>query len=101
MWAQLITMSLKPGHEQELETLFDQLHATEQPDSGLLRTVVLRDQADPSQISTLVFFGSEEQARARESDPRRSEALASVRSLMADMFDGPPEFTDFTVIRDV
>jgi len=42
MWAQLITMSLKPGHEQELETLFDQLHAAEQPDSGLLRTLVLQ-----------------------------------------------------------
>ena len=101
MWAQMIKMSLKPGHEQELETLFDQLHATEQPDSGLLRTIALRDQADPSQIYTLILFASEEQARARESDPRRSESLTTVRSLMADMFDGPPEFTNFTVIRDV
>ena len=100
MWAQLIKMSLKPGHEQDMEPLFEQLHATEQPDSGLLRTVTMRDQADPSQIYTLVLFASEEQARARESDPRRGEGLATVRGLMAEMFDGPAEFTNLTVLHD-
>ena len=77
MWAQLIKMSLKPGREQDLEKVFDQLHATEQPGSGLLRTINMCDQADPSQIYTLVLFESEERARAREADPRRDEGLAA------------------------
>jgi quinol monooxygenase YgiN len=100
MWAQLITMSLKPGHEQDLEPLFNQIHASEQEDSGLLRTITMRDQADPSQIHTLVLFESEEKARAREADPRRGEGMAAVRSLMVEMFDGAPEFTNLDVLRD-
>ncbi len=100
MWAQLIKMSLKPGHEQDLESLFDQLHASEQEDSGLLRTITMRDQADPSQIHTLVLFESEEKARARETDPRRDEGTAAVRALMGKMFDGAPEFTNLDVLHD-
>jgi len=34
MWAQLITMRLKPGRGQDLPQLFEQLQATEQPGSG-------------------------------------------------------------------
>ena len=34
MWAQLITMRLKPGKETELPKLVEQLRATEQPGSG-------------------------------------------------------------------
>lgn len=100
MWAQLIKMSVKPGRDEDLATVLGQIHATEQPDSGLLRTVTMRDQADPSQIYTLVLFESEERARAREADPRREAGLATVRALMADLFDGPAEFTNLTVLRD-
>jgi quinol monooxygenase YgiN len=100
MWAQLIKMSVKPGHDQELANVLEQLHATEQADSGLLRSVTMRDQADPSQIYTLVLFESEERARAREGDPRRDEGLANVRALMAELFEGPAEFTNLTVLRD-
>jgi quinol monooxygenase YgiN len=100
MWAQLIKMSVKPGRDEDLATVLEQIHATEQPDSGLLRTVTMRDQADPSQIYTLVLFESEERARAREADPRREAGLANVRALMADLFDGPAEFTNLSVLRD-
>jgi quinol monooxygenase YgiN len=100
MWAQLITMSLTPGHEQDLESMFGQLQASEQADSGLLRTITMRDQADPNRIHTLVIFESEEKARARESDPRRGEAMAAVRALMTEMFDGAPEFTNLEVLHD-
>lgn len=100
MWAQLITMTLKPGQEERLETLFDQLHATEEPDSGLLRSIGMRDQDDPTKVHTLVLFESEEKARAREADGSRDEAMNPVRALMAEMFDGPPQFTNLTVIRD-
>ena len=53
--------------------MFDSLRSIEQADSGLLRTTVMRDQADPSGLYVLVAFDSEEHARAREQDPRRAE----------------------------
>jgi quinol monooxygenase YgiN len=101
MWAQLISARLKPGRDQELPKLFDQLEATEQPGSGLLRSTAFRDQKDPTRLFTLVIFESEEKARAREQDPRRQEGLAAARATMAEVFDGAPEFVDLTVINDL
>ena len=95
MWAQLIKMRLKPGNDTA--ELDKQLRAAEQPGSGLVRTLVMHDQKDPSQVYALVVFDSEEKARAREQDPRRQEALQAARAMMADIFDGPPEFTDLRV----
>jgi hypothetical protein len=48
-------------------------------------------------LYTLVVFESEEKARAREQDPRREDALASARSIMADIIEGSPAFTDLIV----
>jgi hypothetical protein len=95
MWAQLIKMRLKPGNDTA--ELDNQIRAAEQPGSGLVRTLVMHDQKDPSQVYALVVFDSEEKARAREQDPRRQEALQAARAMMAGIFDGPPEFTDLTV----
>jgi quinol monooxygenase YgiN len=95
MWAQLIKMRLKP--DNDTAELDNQIRAAEQPGSGLVRTLVMHDQKDPSQVYVLVAFDSEEKARAREQDPRRQEALQAARAMMADIFDGPPEFTDLTV----
>jgi heme-degrading monooxygenase HmoA len=100
MWAQLISARLKPGKEQELPKLFDQLKASEQPGSGLLRSMAFRDQKDPSRFFTMVIFESEEKARAREQDPLRQEGLTAARVTMAEVFDGAPEFVDLTVIND-
>ena len=71
MWAQLQKVRTKPGREAELLAVFEQLRAIEQADSGLLRTTVMRSQADPAVMYVLVVFESEEKARAREQDPRR------------------------------
>ncbi len=95
MWAQLIKMRLKPANDTA--ELDKQLRAAEQPGSGLVRTLVMHDQKDPSQVYALVVFESEDKARAREQDPRRQEALEAARAMMADIFDGPPEFTDLRV----
>jgi hypothetical protein len=95
MWAQLITWRLKPG--KDMAEVDNQLRAAEQPGSGLVRTLVMHDQKDLSQVYTLVVFESEEKARVREQDPRRQEALQAARAMMADIFDRPPEFTDLTV----
>ena len=101
MWAQLITMRLKPGREADVKGLMEQLQAAEQPDSGLLRTTTMRDINDPSLVYTLVVFENEGKARARENDPRRHEALQAVRATMAEMFEGAPQFVDLTVDFDV
>lgn len=100
MWAQLIISKLKPGKEDGLQGVIDQLQAIEQADSGLLRSTAMRDQNDPSRVYMLVVFESEEKARAREADPRREEGLAVARTMMAEVFDGPPEFVDLTVVED-
>jgi quinol monooxygenase YgiN len=100
MWAQLQKVSTKPGREAELLDVFEQLRAIEQPDSGLLRTTVMRSQADPAVMYALVVFESEEKARAREQDPRREQGLQRIRAAMGDVLDGPPEFFDLDVLRD-
>ena len=99
MWAQLITWRLKPG--KDMAELDNQLRAAEQPGSGLVRTLVMHDQKDPSQVYTLVVFESEDKARVREQDPRRQEALHAARAMMAGIFDRPPEFTDLRGRRGV
>jgi quinol monooxygenase YgiN len=101
MWAQLITTRLKPGREGDLQKLIDELRATEQPGSGLVRSMGMLDQKDPSRAYMLVVFESEEKARERESDPRREEGMQKARTLMAEIFDGAPEFVDLTVVDEV
>jgi len=99
MWAQLITTRIKAGRESELPRLFETLHAAEQPGSGLLHTFGLQDQQDPTRAFVFVVFESEEKARSRENDPRRAEGLVDARAVMAEIFDGPPEFVDLTVVH--
>jgi quinol monooxygenase YgiN len=97
MWAQLIKMQLKQGKDAELAELSTQLRAAEQPGSGLVRSIVMHDQKNPSEIYGLVLFESEEKARAREQDSQREEKLQPARALMQDILAGPPEFVDLTV----
>ena len=101
MWAQIIKTRCKPGMADAVAALLEQLRAIEQPDSGLLRTTAMVDQADPDVLYLMVVFGSEEQARAREQDPRREEGLVEVRARMAEVFDGPPEFLNLDVLEEV
>ncbi|HEY5183431.1 MAG TPA: antibiotic biosynthesis monooxygenase [Actinomycetes bacterium] len=93
-------MSSKPERKAELLDVFEQLQAIEQADSGLLRTMVMRSQADPNVVYVLVVFDSEEKARAREQDPRRQQGLERIRAAMGDVLDGPPEFVDLNVVRE-
>jgi hypothetical protein len=98
MWAQLMSFRLKPG--KNTAGLREQLQAVEQPDPGLLRTMIMQDQKNPDQFYTLVVFDSEERARARERDPRRQEGLQVLRAMLADRLAGPPEFTDLAVAEE-
>jgi len=100
MWAQLITTRLRPGQEDALPRLYEQLRDAEQPDSGLVRSTAMRDQNDPSRVYMLVVFESEEKARQRENDPRRQDRLQVARATMAEIFDGAPEFVDLLVVDE-
>jgi heme-degrading monooxygenase HmoA len=101
MWAQMQKVRTKSEKQGQLLEVFEQLRAIEQPDSGLLRTTVLRSQSDPTLVFALVVFESEEKAREREQDPRRQEGLERIRAAMGDVLDGPPEFFDLDVVLDV
>ena len=98
MWAQLIKVRLKPG--KDTAELNKQLQAAEQPGSGLVRSLMMHDQKDPSQVYALVVFESEDKAREREQDPRRQERLQAVRAMMEDAYADPPEFVDLTVVEE-
>jgi hypothetical protein len=98
MWAQLVKMKLKPG--KDTAEINKQLQAAEQPGSGLVRSIMMHDQKDPSQVYALVVFESEEKAREREQDPRRQERLQALRAMMEHAFAGPPEFVDLTVVEE-
>jgi hypothetical protein len=98
MWAQLIRMRLKP--DCDTTPMIDGFKAAERAGSGLIRSLMMRDQADPASMYSLVVFESEEAARVREQDPERAERLAPIRSMMADMFEGAPEFTDLEIIDE-
>lgn len=100
MWAQLITFRQKSGREADIPRLFEAFEAAEQSGSGLLRSTAMVDKKDPSRVLALVVFESGDKARAREQDPRRQEGLAKARAIMAEIFDGPPEFVALGVVND-
>ena len=54
MWAQMITTRFKEGHDGDLSRLMEQLRATEQPGSGLVRSMAMQDQKDPSKVYMFV-----------------------------------------------
>ena len=100
MWAQLIKTRVKPGNDDRVKELLEQLRSIEQPDSGLLRSTAMLDQNDSSVLYLMVVFENEEQARAREQDPRRAEGLQAARALMEEILDGSREFVDLDVIEE-
>jgi len=100
MWAQIIKTQLKPGMDAEYVALMDQFKAIEQPDSGLVRTLAMRDAKDPQTVYMMVVFESEEKARLREKDPRRAEGLKAAGETMGRIFDGEMKFVDLDVLAE-
>jgi heme-degrading monooxygenase HmoA len=101
MWAQLSSVRVQEGAADVVRAAMEQLRSFEQPDSGLLRTLVMQDQRDPAHVFVLVVFESEEKARARESDPRRDEGVQALRASLAEILAGAPEYTDLRVIAEL
>jgi hypothetical protein len=98
LWAQLIEMRLKPG--EDTTEMIDLIRAAEQPGSGLIRSLFMRDQADPDRVVTLVVFESEDTAREREANPRRASVSPQPDPSWPPFVDGPPAFTDLVVVDE-
>jgi hypothetical protein len=97
MWAQLISLQVKPG--AGIDAVIEAIKGAELPGSPLISELFLRDQKDPSRFYVVPLFRSEEEARARESDPRRAEATATIQSLLGDLLAGPPQFHELDVVE--
>ena len=101
MWAQLSAVRVNEGEIDADRRAMEQLRSFEQPDSGLLRTIVMQDQKDSGRVLVLVVFESEEKARAREADPRRQEGIQALRASLAEVLQAAPEYTDLNVIAEL
>ena len=101
MWAQLSSVRVTDGGAEVVGRAMEHLRTFEQPDSGLLRTIVMQDQKDPLHLFVLVVFESEEKARAREADPRRQEGVQALRDSLAGVLDAAPEYTDLDVLAEL
>jgi quinol monooxygenase YgiN len=97
MWSQLIAIQVQP--DKDIDAVISAIKAAELPDSGLISETFMRDQNDPSRFYIVPLFRSEEEARAREADPRRVEATATIQALLRDILAGPPQFTDLDVLE--
>ena len=94
MWAQLTTMRLKPGND--MAELDNQIWAAEQPGSRLVGTLVMHDQKAPCpgvRAGGVREPGASTRPRAGSAARKR---LHAAKAMMADIFDGPPQFTDLT-----
>ena len=102
MWAQLISMRLKPGKEGDLPRVYEQLRAAEQPGSGLLRTTTAIARPEGPEPHPPPSCSSRARRRRGPASrtPRARPALEGVRATMAEIFEGPPEFVDLEVLED-
>ena len=97
MWAQLVKFRVPEDNADQLQQL-DERWTNEVGrtfGSGWVRSVTLQRQSDPREWYELVFFESEEKARANEKTPKH---LALVEEMQAAV-----EFVDFvdlTVVKE-
>ena len=76
MWAQLSSVRVKAGKGDVVGKAMEHLRTFEQPDSGLLRTIVMQDQKDSAHL----FLGehrSQPSPAQRSVTPIRSRIHAS------------------------
>jgi hypothetical protein len=82
VWAQLVKFRVSQGNEEQLRHLDEQWveEVGRRADSGWVRSLTLKNANDPQEWYELVFFESEEKARANERTPKH---LAIVEQMQA------------------
>jgi heme-degrading monooxygenase HmoA len=98
MWAQLIKMRIPAGNEEKLLEINRQWeeHVGRGSDSGWQRTFLFRDANDPREWYEVVYFESEQKARANERSQKHQELLGQ----MLPLIDGQPEYVDLTPVQE-
>lgn len=82
MWAQMVKFRVAEENADRMQRLDDRWNEEvgRGTDSGWLRSIVLQNANDPQELFELVFFESEEKARANEKTPKH---VALVEEMMA------------------
>jgi hypothetical protein len=99
MWAQLVKFKLADGVTEEKMAEVGRRWEDEVgrgTDSGWQRNVTLQDQNDPTIIYQLVYFESEEKARANEQNPKHLALLEELSRLLGS----EPEFVDLIPVEE-
>ena len=97
MWAQIIKSRMKPGVEDDMASIGDEMRARIGQRPGLIRSLWMQNQNDPQEYYTLIVFETEEQAREGERTLEQDELFQRVRA----MTEGTPEYVDLNVIEEV
>ena len=98
MWAQLIKMRIPAGNEVKLLEINRQWeqHVGRGTDSGWERTFLFRKANDPREWYEVVYFESEQKARANERSQKHQELLGQ----MLPLIDGRPDYVDLTPVQE-
>ena len=98
MWAQLIKMRIPAGNEEKLREINRQWeeHVGRGTDSGWERTFLFRKANDPREWYEVVYFESEQKARANERSQKHQELLGQ----MLPLIDGRPDYVDLTPVQE-
>jgi heme-degrading monooxygenase HmoA len=95
MWAQIVKTRMKPGVEQDIAAIREEMKARVSQREGLVRALWMQNQNDPQEYYTVIVFETEEQARAGERELEQDPLFQRTRSLG----EGTPEYVDLDVIE--
>ena len=101
MHALLVNVTIDSGHEKDARTYLETNVVPRVKEAPGIVSGHWMESADGRHGTSVILFESEEKARAREQDQRRQDGLEAARATMAEIFDGPPEFVDLTVVNDM
>lgn len=93
MWAQLIKSRIKPGKEEEVRNLPQELDSQMGGEAPFVAIFACTNQNDPSESYTFVVFESEEAARQNERSPEQAQRFQRFQEL----YEGQPEYVDLNV----
>jgi heme-degrading monooxygenase HmoA len=95
MWAQIIKARLKSGAEDQMRSIQKEFE-TADDSSPWVRSIALADQDNPGLYYNVVFFESEEKARANENTPEQQARVHRIQEL----YEGQPEFVNCDVVYE-
>ncbi len=81
--------------------LIELLESFEQPGSGLVRQIAIRDQNGSSRVCMQAVVEKRAENHERERDPRRRQGARVSRAKSGKIIDGTSEFVELTVVVEV